>query len=285
MAGGSMKDIKRRIKSVESTAQITKAMELVASSKLRKAKDCAQKAAPYFDLLYQTICEIAGTADEISSEYIKRKKVKNSLFVVIAGDRGLAGGYNTNVLKLADTEMQGKNAKVIAIGKKAVEHFEKTKNMISGYSGIAEDMDTLRARVIAEEIRRLYLDKEVDEVYICYTQFISPLSQVPYCIKLLPLSDISEGDTKGNSSVIEYEPDAEEVFETIVPYYMVGMVYSAIVESYASEQGARRTAMESANDNATEMINDLSLKYNRARQAAITQEISEIVGGASAEQS
>ena len=179
--------------------------------------------------------------------------------------------------------MKDKNAKVIAIGKKAVEHFEKNNKMISGYAGVAEEIDTLRARIISEEVREMFLEKKVDEVYICYTHFVSPLSQIPYCVKLLPLSDVSDKGTKAGAKVIEYEPDVEEVFETIVPYYMLGMVYSAIVESYASEQGARRTAMESANDNATEMINDLSLKYNRARQAAITQEISEIVGGASAD--
>lgn len=283
MAGGSMKDIKRRIRSVESTSQITKAMELVASSKLRKAKERAHKAAPYFDLLYKTICDIVASADEISSEYIKKREVKKSLYVVIAGDRGLAGGYNSNILKMADSDMKDKDAQVIAIGKKAVEYYEKKGNLLKGYLNIAEGMDTLRAKHAADNIKMLYEKNEVQEVYICYTQFVSPLSQIPYCIKLLPLSDIDDKEDNYKREIVEYEPSEDEIFDTIVPYYMQGMIYSAIVESYASEQGARRTAMESANDNATEMIDKLSLKYNRARQSAITQELTEIVAGSSAE--
>ena len=272
-----MKDIKRRIRSVESTAQITKAMELVASSKLKKAKERAIAAAPFFDTLYKTICDISSSVDDFTSVYTQKREIKNSLFIVIAGERGLAGGYNNNVFKLADASMAGKNAKVIAIGKKAVEHYQKAGTLLKGYPGIAEDIDQLRVNAIAREISNLYLDGEADEVFIYYTQFISALTQEALELKMLPLSDISEHD--GHHEYVEYDPSPEVVFDSIVVQYISGMLYGAVVESYASEQGARRTAMEAANDNAQEMIDSLSLSYNRARQTAITQEITEIVSG------
>lgn len=278
MAGGSMKDIKRRIKSIESTGQITKAMELVASSKLRHAKERALAAAPFFDELYKTICDISSYNTDFSSIYVQPRTLKNSLFIVIAGDRGLAGGYNSNVLKLANKAMIGKNAKVIAIGKKAVDHYDKAGIMVAGFSGVAEDLDQLRVERISRVVIDMYQRGEVDEVFIYYTQFISALSQEPLALKVLPLADISDATAK--KTYVEYEPSPGEVFDTIVPYYVSGIIYGSMVESYASEQGARRTAMESANDNAKEMIDKLSLSYNRARQAAITQEISEIVAGA-----
>ncbi|MFZ2539975.1 MAG: ATP synthase F1 subunit gamma [Oscillospiraceae bacterium] len=280
MAGGSMKDIKRRIKSIESTGQITKAMELVASSKLRHAKERAIAAAPFFDELYNTICDISSYNSDFSSVYVQPREVKNSLFIIIAGDRGLAGGYNSNVLKLANKAMNGKNVKVLAIGKKAVDHYEKAGIMVAGFAGVAEDIDHLRVEKIAKVAIDMYKIGEVDEVFIYYTQFISALSQEALALKVLPLSDISEN--KVQKAYVEYEPSPEEVFDTIVPYYVSGIIHGSVVESYASEQGARRTAMESANDNAKDMIDKLSLSYNRARQAAITQEISEIVSGAGA---
>lgn len=287
MAGGSMKDIKRRIKSVESTGQITKAMELVASSKLRRAKERAINSQPFFETLYQTICEISSNNTDISSSFVKKREVKNSLFVVIAGDRGLAGGYNSNVFKMADLAMKDKNAKVIAIGKKSVEHYEKkpTVNVVGDFANVAEDIDLIRIKAISDTAVKLYEDGEVDEIFIYYTEFVSALSQVATELKMLPLEGISEDAqqfTDGVHALCIYEPSPEEVFEAIVPEYISGMIYGAVVESFASEQGARRTAMESANDNASEMIDNLSLKYNRARQAAITQEISEIVSGANA---
>lgn len=278
MAGGSMKDIKRRIKSIESTGQITKAMELVASSKLRHAKERAIAAAPFFDELYKTICDISSYNSDFSSIYVQPREVKNSLFIVIAGDRGLAGGYNSNLFKLANKAMLGKQAKVIAIGKKAVDHYDKAGILVAGFAGIAEDLDQLRVGRISDVVIQMYKSGEIDEVFIYYTEFISALSQEPLALKVLPLADISEVTT--DRVYVEYEPSPSEVFDRIVPSYVSGIIFGAVVESYASEQGARRTAMESANDNAKDMIDKLSLSYNRARQAAITQEISEIVSGA-----
>lgn len=293
MAGGSMKDIKRRIKSVESTGQITKAMELVASSKLRRAKERAQAARPYFETIYQTICDISSANTEFSSAYVREREVKTVLYIVIAGDRGLAGGYNSNIFKLvkAQTEKQrelGRNVKIIAVGRKAVEHYEKRDvDIVGKYPGIAENLDQLRVSRISRLVSSLFCDEEIDEAHIFYTQFISALSQEPLMMKILPVVNISdysraEADGLASFGYVEYEPSPEAVFDSIIPQYISGILYGAVVESFASEQGARRTAMESASDNVTEMVEALSLQYNRARQAAITQEISEIVSGSSA---
>lgn len=288
MASGSMKDIKRRMKSIESTAQITNAMELVASSKLRRAKERALNAAPFFETLYQTISDIASMNTDLSSIYTKSRPVKSALLIVIAGDRGLAGGYNTNILKLANAKIEEYKAnsitpKVLAIGKKAVEYYEKRDLLYAGFSNVAEDINQIRVLNISKIAVDLYKKEEVDEIFLYYTQFISALTQEPFELKVLPINDIkNDPETKDTNQLCIYEPSPEEVFENIVPDYIGGMIYGAVVESYASEQGARRTAMESANDNAKEMIEALSLSYNRARQAAITQEITEIISGAGA---
>lgn len=286
MAVGSMKDIKRRIKSVESTGQITKAMELVASSKLRKAKERAQMARPYFETLYQTMCDISSLNNDFTSEYVCPREVKTTLLVIIAGDRGLAGGYNSNIFKLAESEAlkkqkSGKQVKIIAIGKKACEHYEKSSyDMVNGFPSVAEDLDQLRVAKISDIVTSLYLKGEIDEAFLYYTQFVSALSQIPTEIKMLPILDIKEERKEGVAMpFVEYEPSPQEVFDAIVPPYISGTLYGAVVESFAAEQGARRTAMESASDNAQEMIDALSLQYNRARQATITNEISEIVSG------
>ena len=187
MASGNMKDIKRRIKSVQSTMQITKAMELVASSKMRHAKERALGARPYFNALYQTITHLAGATRGSESVYTRPREVKNSLYIVIAGDRGLAGGYNANLFKLAAAEMQGKQAQVITIGKKAQEHYAKRPVTVAAdYPGIAETMRISDTHPIVEDMLKLFREGKVDEVFLCYTEFISPLQQEPKCLKLLP---------------------------------------------------------------------------------------------------
>lgn len=281
MAGAGMKDIKRRIKSVESTMQITKAMELVSSAKLRKAKEKVENSRPFFNTLQETILKILDNTRTLKSPYTENREVKNSLFIVIAGDRGLAGGYNANVIKASVAEMAGKKVKVIAVGRKSVEYFGKRKyDVVQNHANIAESLDFVDAAHIVLSANEMYLKNEVDEVYICYTQFISALTQTPKTIKLLPLQ--LQKDSSKKVSFLEFEPSPEEVFDRMVPRYLEGIVYSTIVDAFAAEQGARRTAMESASDNASEMIDSLSLLYNRARQASITQEITEIVGGAEA---
>lgn len=282
MASGNMKDIKRRIKSVQSTMQITKAMELVASSKMRRAKERALAARPYFNTIYQTITRLAAATRDNSSVYTRPREVKNSLFVVIAGDRGLAGGYNANLFKLAAAQMDGKNAQVITIGKKAQEHYAKRAWPVTqDYPGIAETMKISNTHEIVSQMLELFRGGAVDEVYLCYTRFISPLQQEPTCIQVLPARfDAQETEPASGPQVLtEYDPSPEAVFDAVIPEYLYGVLYGAVVESYCSEQSARRMAMEAASDNAGEMIENLNLSYNRARQAAITQEITEIVAG------
>lgn len=286
MAAGNMKQIRRRIKSVQSTMQITKAMELVASSKVRRAKERVEKSRPYFDTLYQTISRIAADTRGNTSMYTKPREVKRSLFLIIAGDRGLAGGYNANIYKIAAAEMKGKTTSVITIGKKAQEHFAKhADSVIADYPGIAETMRISDTHPIVEQYLSLYRRGEVDEVFLCYTHYVSPMTQEARCIQLLPVSfgKAEETPQENKARVLtEYDPSPEAVFNAIIPEYLNGILYGAVVESYASEQSARRMAMEAASDNAGEMIEKLNLSYNRARQASITQEITEIVAGSGA---
>lgn len=280
----SMKDIKDRIKSVEGTMQITKAMELVSSSKLRKAKERAERARPFFNILYETISELADEMQDKDSIYTRSDPSKKPLYIVIAGDRGLAGGYNSNIFKLADPEIEKQNGLVIAIGKKSVEHYERVEcELVGRYSEIAEDLSSATVMEISETADSLFRKGKIGSVHLIFTQFVTPLTQIASQMQILPLElHVEKRDPKKLEPVVLYEPSAEAVFHSIIPQYIAGMVYGGIVESYASEQGARRTAMESATNNAKDMIDDLSLHYNRARQSAITQELTEIVAGANA---
>ncbi len=283
MASGNMKDIKRRIKSVESTMQITKAMELVASSKLRKSKEKADKARPYFDALYETMCEIQAENPSFLSPFTRKVGEGKSLLVVIAGDRGLAGGFNSNIFKLAQAridELGGKDkTDIIAIGKKAVEYFGKREfNMLGSYPDFSENIRIHQANDIAGEIVDKYVKGIYERVELFYTEYVSSITQQAVTKKMLPVE--LDGQKKVSKALPIYEPSAGQVFNHIVPRYVTGMIFGACVESFASEQASRRNAMENASDNASEMISSLSLMYNRARQASITQEITEIVGGA-----
>ena len=278
MAGVSTKDIKNRIRSMESTKQITKAMEMVAASKLRHAQAQVTASRPYFEILYATIQDIVAHNSDFSSPYLAKRTGKKSLYVVIAGDRGLAGGYNSNILKLVMADAAGKDATVLPIGKKAIDFFRSRKMpMLTDNHPIAAEVSIGDCFSVARLLCKAYLSGEFDAVYVAYTNFVSVLSQTPAVLRLLPLS---AGDAGAELPVdILYEPNATEVFERIVPEYVGGALYGALCESRASEQAARRTAMDSATKNAEDMITDLSLKFNQARQAAITQEITEIVAG------
>ena len=278
MAGVSTKEIKTRIRSMESTKQITKAMEMVAASKLRHAQAKVLASRPYFESLYATISDIANRGSDLSSDYLVGRPVKKSAYVVIAGDRGLAGGYNSNILKLVAAHMEGKDAVVLPVGKKALDHFRSRKaQLMTQQYGIAADISIGDCFTVAKQLCEAYLNGEIDEVYIAYTGFVSVLSQTPALLPVLPLRNAGKS-ARGQQDMI-YEPDCETVFNTIVPEYVGGVFYGALCESRASEHAARRTAMDAATQNADEMIADLSLKFNQARQAAITQEITEIVAG------
>ena len=275
----SMKDIKLRIKSVESTMQITKAMELVASSKLRRAKERVEQSRPYFETLYETLFNIAASNTEFTSPYMARREVKRTCYVVIAGDRGLAGGYNANMFKRIEADAAGKDYTVLPIGKKAVEHYNRLGvPLVTDAFAIVGDLSVSDCFQLSKLLAQGFLDGAYDEIKIGFTQFVSMLTQTPMLLSVLPFE--KPGRSTDRRDLMLYEPNSEEVFNAIIPEYMAGVVYGAICESVASELGARRTAMDSATKNATEMIENLNLYYNRARQAAITQEITEIVAGA-----
>ena len=283
MAGVSTKDIKNRIRSMESTKQITKAMEMVAASKLRQAQNRVLESRPYFEILYQTISDIAQTTRDLSSPYLRKTEGDKLLLIVVAGDRGLAGGYNSNVLKLAQQQMKDKDVTVLPIGKKALEFFRSRK--VPCYTADyaeAADLKISDCFTIAKNISKSFLAGEFNEIKLVYTNFVSVLSQVPATMNMLPLEIEINKEAPVTKIDTVYEPSAEEVFAAIIPECMGGILYGALCESRCAEQAARRTAMDSATQNAEEMIADLTLKFNRARQASITQEITEIVAGAEA---
>ena len=278
MGGASARDVKNRIRSVESTMHITKAMQLVASSKLKKAKERMDHSRAFFTALYETLSDLAAANNDFSSVFVRERPVKKTCFVVVAGDRGLAGGYNSNVFRTVHERAADAPYCVVPIGKKALEYFRKI-----GVEIVSEDFSVVGTiglaqcsrlgKLLAEGFRKA----QYDEVWLVYTDFVSMLLQQPDEKKLLPLTVDETRETQ--KGFILYEPSCSGVFNQIIPEYLAGMAYGAICESYASELAARRTAMDSATKNASDMIDALSLQYNRARQGAITQEITEIVAG------
>ena len=287
MAGAGIKEIKTRINSVNSTKQVTKAMELVASSKMRKAKERALAARPYFATMYDTVKDIATNTRGVRNVFLKQREVKNKCYIVVAGDRGLAGGYNSNIIKLTLNHMGNKNEKIMPIGKKATEYFSKRGYDVLKSAESVEKCGYERTLEFANEAMDLYKKGEIDEVYIVYTEFVSPLTQNPKLLKVLPLAFEKEENKETEEQAakgarVQYLPSAEVVLGHIIPKYVSGIVYDGVIESFASEQAARRTAMSSATDNADTMLSNLELSYNRARQSAVTQEITEIVGGVEA---
>ena len=278
---GSMKDIKLRIKSVESTMQITKAMELVASSKMRRAKERVEHSRPYFETLYESLTKIAAADPRARNPYLRRDDIKRTLLVVIAGDRGLAGGYNANVFKQADAA-EGP-VTVLPIGKRSAEYFaHHGAGLFTPEVLMAADVSVSECFTLSHQITEGFLKGEYDAVKLCYTRFDSMMTQTATTLEVLPLTiEPTEAQkAEARRSQILYKPSCEEVFGAIIPEYVAGVLYGAVCESVASELAARRTDMDAATKNAGEMIEHLNLYYNRARQAAITQEITEIVAGA-----
>lgn len=279
MAGVSARQIKSRIRSMEATRKITRAMELVASSKLRKAQAQLLSSRPYFEALTDTLNRILAVNRDLSSPYLRVRPGNRVLYVVIAGDRGLAGGYNGNILKRVHEEIRDMDTVVLPIGRKAADFF-RAQNIpiLTEVSSVAADLGIDDCFSVAEHLCRGFLEGEFDEVHLAYTGFVSVLAQAPATRKLLPLTpEAANGPFRGDTI---YEPDPETVFAAIVPGYLGGILYGALCESRAAEAAARRNAMDSATQNAEERIADLKLVFNRARQAAITQEITEIVAGA-----
>ena len=280
MAGVSTKEIKNRIRSMENTKQITKAMEMVAASKLRRAQAQVMTARPYFETIHATIRDIAANSQGIPLPYLEPARGDGKIaYVVIAGDRGLAGGYNSSILKACMEDMKGLNTEIMPIGRRTVEFFQaRGIPLIAEKYADAEHVSVSDCFSIAKLLCRSFRKGQYSEIRIGYTNCISVLTQRPAVMKLLPLDHVTAGTGMEGQDII-YEPRASEVFEAIIPEYIGGVIYGALCESRASEQAARRTAMDTATQNAEDMIADLSLKYNQARQAAITQEITEIVAG------
>ena len=280
MAGASMKDIKLRIKSVESTMQITKAMQLVATSKLRRAKERMENSKPYTRIAQQAVAAAVASCEDVTVPFVTPRPVKRRCYVVIAGDRGLAGGYNANIFKGVTAHAEGMEYCVLPMGRKAVERFQRY-----GVESLSNDLTRVEGVTVgtcyklAEMLIEGYKAERFDELWLVYTSFQSMMSQEVRIDQLLPIPKPEEEAEKTLVDTV-YELSAAETLEMIMPDYLSGRLYSALCDSFASEVSARRTAMDSATKNAGEMIADLTLKYNRARQGAITQEITEIVAGA-----
>jgi F-type H+-transporting ATPase subunit gamma len=274
----SMKNIKLRIKSIENTMQITRAMKLVASSRLRKAQARVLETRPYTSLLKDSLDEIANSNSDFSSVYVKKREVKKKLYIVFAGDRGLAGGYNANMFRMIESVTKNENAAFLPVGKKALEFLKKRDaEILSESFPLVGEVSVSDCYEMSRIICKGFKNKDFDEIHIAGTRFESVLSQVPFTLQLLPFTP---DETEGPRKVATYDPNPDDVFNAIIPEYLAGIIYGVMCESAASEQGARRMAMENATNNASDMIGTLSLTYNRARQSAITQEITEIVAGA-----
>ncbi|GAA4720750.1 ATP synthase F1 subunit gamma [Brevibacillus fulvus] len=285
MAKG-MREIKRSIKSIKNTRQITKAMKMVDAAKLRRAQEKAVAARPYADKIKEVIASIAGGTNGFKHPMLETRPVKKTGYIVITSDRGLAGGYNGNIIRkviqtINERHKSQDEYSIFVIGRKGRDYFRKRNYpVIEEIVGLPDSPSFSQIRKISSEAVKLFADGQLDELYLCFNQFQSALVQNPSVNRLLPLDQI-EGETSGVN--YEYEPSAEEVLVDLLPKYAETVIYSALLEAKASEHGARMTAMGNATDNATEMINKYTLFYNRARQAAITQEISEIVAGANAQ--
>lgn len=282
----SMREIKRRKASIESTGQITAAMKVVSTAKLQKAKGRVEASKPYFQHMYDAVSSILAKSDNVDHPYLKSGDSKKKAVIVVTSNRGLAGGYNNNVVKLLT---QGDWAKedvvVYAVGRKGRELLQRHGYEIrQDYSDVMNDPMFSDAATIGRDVLDAFVNQEVGEIYIAYTVFKNTITQIPKLMKLLPVA-VDKKDSQPSADdlvLMNYEPEAEEALNEIIPKYINSLIYGALCEALASENGARMQAMDSASNNAEEMIEDLSLKYNRARQANITQELTEIVAGASA---
>lgn len=283
-----MRDIKRRRTSVQSTQQITKAMKLVSTVKLQKARTRAEESKPYFDCMYATMTSLLAKAGNTNHPYLKADDSKKKAVIVVTSNRGLAGGYNSNVVKMV-TENEAftkENIRIYAIGGKGLELLKhKGYDIVADYSEMIEEPSYDDAKSITKRLLTDFENGEIGEIYLIYTFFKNTVSHIPTMIKVLPAEvqeEAGEEDAKAQLTPMNFEPEAEEAISLLVPKYISSILYGAFVEAVASENGARMQAMDSATSNAEEMIDDLELKYNRARQGAITQELTEIIAGAEA---
>ena len=289
----SMRDIKRRKSSIQSTQQITKAMKLVSTVKLQRARQNAEKSEDYFHAMYSTVQSILGRTGSLEHRYLKPGEGGKKAVIVITSNRGLAGGYNSNVVKLITRgELKDEDLSIYAIGKKGKEALQKNYEIKADYSYVIEEPAYADAMAISKEVLSAFENGEISEIYLAYTGFKNTVVHVPNLVKLLPVEVSEETSGKTGEAVKEaeddnrapmnFEPEDEEALDMIIPKYVTSLIYGGMIEAVASENGARMQAMDSATSNAEDMISSLSLLYNRARQGSITQELTEIIAGANA---
>ena len=280
MAGASMKDIKLRIRSVESTMQITKAMQLVASSKLRGARARMEASRPYMKVARRALWDIALHNTGAESDYVIPRQIKHRCYIVIAGDRGLAGSYNANIFKRVEWDMKDAQCCFIPIGRKARDYYARRGADVVTEVERVEGLSIDECQAIARRVLDAYDEGRYDEIVLAYTSFVSVLTQKTKLKPLLPLDTRDAPEEEQTNRQMICEPGADALLRDFLPEYLAGLIYAAACDAFASEQAARRVAMDSATKNAGEMIEDLNLRYNRARQGSITQELTEIVAGA-----
>lgn len=282
----SMRDIKRRKGSIQSTQQITKAMKLVSTVKLQKAKGRAERSKAYFNCMYETVTSMLAKAGNMNHPYLNKSESPKKAIIVITSNRGLAGGYNSNVIKLITRGgFHKEDLEIYAVGKKGKDTLSRYGYKINqDHSDIIEEPAFVDAMRIAQNVLDAYAQGEVGEIYLAYTAFKNTVTHEPTLIKLLPVEagESEESEKTESQALMNFEPEDEEALDMIIPKYVTSLIYGGMVESVASENGARMQAMESATSNAEEMISKLTLQYNRARQSSITQELTEIVAGAGA---
>ncbi|MFD3446674.1 F0F1 ATP synthase subunit gamma [Microbacteriaceae bacterium 4G12] len=282
----SLRDIKTKITSTKKTSQITKAMEMVSASKLNRAEQNAKSFVPYMDKIQDVVASIASGSKGFNHPMLKARPIKRTGYIVITSDRGLAGAYNSNVLRTVSKVIQERHNTnsneygIVVMGRVGSDYFKRRNyNVIDEILGISDQPSFADIKDIASRAVGMYADGTFDELYICYNHYISKIQQEVEEKKLLPLTDIAPAKA---TTLYEFEPSEEKILEVLLPQYAESLIYGSLLDGKASEHAARMTAMKNATDNAHEVINTLTLSFNRARQAAITQEITEIVGGAAA---
>ena len=283
-----MRDIKRRKSSIQSTQQITKAMKLVSTVKLQRAKANAEKSDDYFRCMYSTVQSILARTQNLEHRYLKPGEGGKKAVIVITSNRGLAGGYNSNVIKLITRgKLANEDLCIYAIGKKGKEALQKSYEIKADYSAAIDEPAYAEAMMICKDVLNAFAEGEISEIYLAYTAFKNTVVHIPTLLKLLPVEVAKEEEGKeeqevADKALMNFEPEDEEALELIIPKYITSLIYGGMVEAVASENGARMQAMDSATSNAEEMIDNLTLLYNRARQGSITQELTEIIAGANA---
>lgn len=281
----SMRDIKRRKGSIQGTQQITKAMKLVSTVKLQRAKQNAEKSQTYFHCMYNTVHSILRRTQNLEHKYLKSGESGKKAIIVITSNRGLAGGYNSNVIKLiTQGELANEDLAIYAIGKKGKDALAKNYEIRADYSDVIEDPVYAEAMKISKEVLSAFENGEISEIYLAYTGFKNTVVHIPTLLKLLPVEVSEEEETaqEDDPVMMNFEPEDEEALNLLIPKYITSLIYGGMIEAIASENGARMQAMDAATSNAEEMIEDLTLLYNRARQGSITQELTEIIAGANA---